>query len=262
MTLFFHQLRQRHPWFVRFLFGVCVIFFLMITSFISRQTPDWSAQDFELPFRSLTPKEAAILLACDQATMQHSTPSELVLHTDVFPFPDTGAVHRPTCTYDSQYYVFAYISDIGSDAEYHINRADLARVYAGDLPHVYPSGIRFRQRISFNDQAIPTYVAFEFGTLISVWIMMLLCIRFYPAALWLPVLTVIMLGIMVITAWYSPTLFAADYYHQRLILEDIAIVGWRTGPLLLWGSGGSLLYGLISVCYQWWQRVRYSHPAS
>lgn len=217
---------------------------LVVIALPSRRTGERSATDAFLPLRQPTGPEAVELMrqGADEEHPQSAILGEegrdLLIATRLYAVPVERADESHGEWLDdgeSRY----RISSATWDAYYSLYRVDRVayeralgrRLEASDFSR--PPFVD-EYTLSFDPADLPEYLAIEIGFL-AAWFLLLakalLAVR-RPTAV-LPVLVPLLLAPAFFVAFYSPAFADADWFFQRIVVEQVALFGLGAGLLLL-----------------------------
>ncbi len=230
-----------------------------------RQKADRSATDAWLPMRTLTPHEAAALLVAEEnrSTNHHAgtlverlTPADAVLLTRWYVI-ETAAPDSPVPESYSLAEVggrhFELVSGSWENcvSRYRVPREPLQRLVPRPLAAATPAERTAEgfgdARVSFSSDLVWLYFVAE------VLLIALALVAFYAifarahVLLWLPLCTALQLSMMIVVALYSPAFLDADFFHQRIVIEDLLLV--LIAPLDWLGGIGIHLLSLSLLAY-------------
>jgi hypothetical protein len=207
--------------------------------------------------RSLTPHEAAALLAAEEnrstnhfagTLIERLTPSDAILLTRWYvvetpapgsPLPESYSLVEV----DGRHFELVSGSWESCVSRYRVPREPLQRLVSRPLVAATPEERTAEgfddDRVSFSSDLVWLYFVTE------VLLIALALVAFYAIfarahfLLWLPLCMALQLSMMIVVAIYSPAFFDADFFHQRIVIENIALV-----PLALLSMLGSVGAGL------------------
>ncbi len=206
-----------------------------------RQTPERSATDAYLPMRPLFPDEAAALLVAEDEreadaysrTVIIEADSEyIVLLTRDYPIRVPSST---TSTPESHGHVsiagrsFHLTSNSWENyvSRYRVPRVPTERWMGRSLapaPEAELSRSRFNEdRISFSSDRIWIYFLTEVLFLACLIVGVALVLGKLSWLLWLPCLMAMQVLVLLFVCAYSPAFFDADWFHQRIVIERIAL---------------------------------------
>lgn len=230
-----------------------------------RQKADRSATDAWLPMRSLTPHEAAALLAAEvnRSTNRYAgtiverlTPADAVLLTRWYvveaPAPDTPLPEScGPLGIDGRHFELVSASWENCVSRYRVPREPLERLLGRPLAAATPEERTAEgfddDRVSFSSDLVWLYFVAEVLLISLVLIALYATFARAHFLLWLPLCTALQIAGLVIVALYSPAFFDADFFHQRIVIEDVALIPLT--PLTWLGTVGVGLPVLSLLAY-------------
>jgi hypothetical protein len=215
---------------------------IVLTALQYRQEPIRTATHAYIPIRTLLPLEAAALLSAEEGRdsekyigtiIQSVTDNYVILLTSwyVVPIPSSNEVVPEN--YNVVQILGKSYSLVSNSWEnyvcrYEISRTPLEQIIGHQLlptPQTEVSQSRFnKDKISFSSDLIWIYIVFEIFLLSSIFVLVFFLLTRINFLLWLPCFAAINFSLFFIVSFYSPAFLDADWFHQRIVIEDIVLL--------------------------------------
>ena len=228
------------------------LFLMLISSLVStvvvftalhiRQTPFRSGTDAYLPMRTLMPIEGAALLKAEDARKPSEYSRTVITDVDQtsvglltrdYPIRVSGPTQTVSESHGSvevSNQTFRLVSNSWESyvSYYKVPRKPIEALLGTQLG-VTPAREWYRSRfnedkISFSSERIPVYVVTEI-VLLTVLMTVIVAI-FWKShwLLWLPGVAAVEFLLFITIIVYSPAFLDADWFHQRVVIEDAALL--------------------------------------
>lgn len=234
---------------------------LVLGAIPGRREGNRSAEEAFLPLRPLTPQEAAFLLEeCESTESPHTVivgveGGDAILATRVFVVPRSIADSSHGEWLDTREqtapYRIASVSWEGYSSLYRVPRVELEHARGKPLDEAgFAPDFVEKRPVSFAPHRLGRYVAIEIAFL-TTWLTLLVLLlrRLRRITLLLPVLVPALWVPMIFVWFYSPAFFDADWFHQRVVLEPIALACWGVAGffLLLPATASLVLFAALRL---------------
>lgn len=208
----------------------------------SRQTPERSATDAYIAMRSLFPDEAAALLLAEDIREASAYSRTVVVQVDsqfivlltrdypirvASPTTDTPENHG-LVTLAGRSFRLESNSWENCVSRYRVARAPTEQFVGRAITQPPDSELRrsrFNEdRVSFSSDWIWLYFVTEVVLLTLLFTCVVVVLFKMNWLLWLPCLMTLQVLMMLFVRLYSPAFYDADWFHQRIVVEGLALV--------------------------------------
>jgi len=235
------------------LLSVLLSLIAVSTAYFLRQNPKRSSTDAWIPFRNLTVREAAILLKGNVEKPVRAGPiasinglhgNQIVLSTTRYVLPKDEPIQEAfeKTWYKGMEYHLVCNSWENYQCCYSLDQGLIEKELGQAITiDTSPSNYQATRKISFQSWKIDGYFVFEtFYLSLILFLFILFFAYIRNAFLFLPY-TGLLLGVSsIVVAMYSPAFIDADYFHQRILIENFV-------PMALFFLRYFFSYTLVSL---------------
>ncbi len=218
-----------------------------------RQEGSRNATDAYIPLRAMTAAEAAFLLTHMDASFTdtvivRSDGEDLLLATTRYVLPEngpqtgsSGRFHKESATWEN----FSSVYRVPRRAlEQSLGRPVREAEFVPDFVAKHP--------VSFSPERVPLYIFVE-SAFIAIWLTLLgwWLARVRRLTAVLPVLVLFLAAPMLFVRIYSPAFTDADWFHQRVVVEQLDLYAAPIGFVLLLPALASAILWVLLRCSEW-----------
>jgi hypothetical protein len=221
--------------------SVCLAALIVLTALPSRREGHRTDTDAVVPLRQPTAAEAVALVGdrnTDSAIIGEEG-ANLLIATRHYVIPREhadGGQEESGLAGEAPYYVTSAATWEDYYSLYRVSRRDYEAALGRELQpsdFTSPSFVE-EYSVSFDPTHVPRYVAVEI-VFLSLWLFalakFLLTVRRLTALL--PGLVLLLFAPFLFTVLYSPAFFDADFFYQRVVVEEVALVCLLFGMILV-----------------------------
>jgi len=205
---------------------------IVLTALPGRREAVRTATDAYIAMRPLTAAEAAFLIGTDAATVTIDGADAMLLTSSYVVRDADGSFRSVSASWENYRSVYR----VRRDAVEAVLRRPI-RSYPLRMP---------ADRVSFSSDHVPWYVVVEIGFL-TAWMTVLALVlrRIRRISALLPVLWLFLIVPMLFVRFYSPAFLDTDFFHQRVVLETIALWALVAASPLTVPAGVSLVVWIV-----------------